>query len=318
MRKSFDEWERQARAAHGAKYGYDELKKAWNTLTANSKGPIVCNEHGIFYQILSGHISGKRCKKCAYNATSKKLTYTTEMFIAKVKEIFGDLYGYELVKYIDVGTKVIITCNTHGIFEQYPYHHLAGKGCKRCAIDKWRLTTEKFIEKAIIVHGHKYEYSLVEYEHGRIKVDILCNNHGVFKQTPMTHLEGKGCPACLYKGETKVGEMLDILNIQYQKLTLNIDGYVCFPDFYLPDYDMIIEYNGGQHYAPTSFAKNISMDDAQTLFIKQQARDERLRQYCAKNNIHLLEIDGRKIKKDKRIEAFMIDYFGKLRCKVIS
>ncbi|MFW6226147.1 MAG: hypothetical protein ACOC3V_04245 [bacterium] len=59
-----------------------------------------------------------------------------------------------------------------------------------------RLTTEEFIKKARIVHGDKYNYSMVQYEHNKEKVIIICTTHGEFTQTPNRHLSGDGCPKC--------------------------------------------------------------------------------------------------------------------------
>jgi len=59
-----------------------------------------------------------------------------------------------------------------------------------------RLTTEEFIEKSIKVHGDRYDYSLVEYKNAHTKVKIICKEHGVFEQTPNTHLNGSGCLEC--------------------------------------------------------------------------------------------------------------------------
>ena len=58
------------------------------------------------------------------------------------------------------------------------------------------MTKEKFIEKAKAIHGDRYDYSKVEYSNNRTKVCIICPVHGEFWQTPHTHLQGCGCPAC--------------------------------------------------------------------------------------------------------------------------
>lgn len=47
-----------------------------------------------------------------------------------------------------------------------------------------------------MVHGDKYDYSLVEYNNSKKKVKIICKYHGVFTQSPNTHLGGHGCPRC--------------------------------------------------------------------------------------------------------------------------
>ena len=66
-----------------------------------------------------------------------------------------------------------------------------------------RLTKEEFIERANIVHGGSYDYSLVEYKNTSTKVPIIChevdcdgNEHGVFYQTPRNHMQGDRCPKC--------------------------------------------------------------------------------------------------------------------------
>lgn len=59
-----------------------------------------------------------------------------------------------------------------------------------------RLTTEKFIEKAKITHGDKYDYSRVEYLNNHAKVCIICPEHGEFWQNPNNHIKGSECPMC--------------------------------------------------------------------------------------------------------------------------
>jgi len=58
------------------------------------------------------------------------------------------------------------------------------------------IQTKTFIEKAILVHDNKYDYSLADYVGTKIKVKIICNIHGTFEQIPNNHLTGNGCPKC--------------------------------------------------------------------------------------------------------------------------
>ena len=59
------------------------------------------------------------------------------------------------------------------------------------------ITTEIFIDKAMKVHGQKYDYSQVDYVNSKTKVKIICKEHGMFEQTPDKHINGKcGCPSC--------------------------------------------------------------------------------------------------------------------------
>jgi hypothetical protein len=60
-----------------------------------------------------------------------------------------------------------------------------------------KLNTEKFISKAILLHGHKYDYSLVDYKNCMTKVKIICPIHGIFEQGYQKHCElGRGCWEC--------------------------------------------------------------------------------------------------------------------------
>jgi hypothetical protein len=59
-----------------------------------------------------------------------------------------------------------------------------------------KLSTEEFINKSVVKHGNKYDYSLVEYINSHAKINIICKEHGIFKQLPYQHLNGHGCQNC--------------------------------------------------------------------------------------------------------------------------
>jgi len=59
-----------------------------------------------------------------------------------------------------------------------------------------KLTNNEFITKAIAIHGDKYDYSAVNYNSNKEKVEIKCSLHGVFLQKPNDHLCGHGCSKC--------------------------------------------------------------------------------------------------------------------------
>ncbi|QIW86951.1 hypothetical protein AHP1_1201 [Aeromonas phage Ahp1_CNU-2021] len=58
-----------------------------------------------------------------------------------------------------------------------------------------------FVEKAAIIHNHKYDYSQVRYVNINTLVDIVCPVHGPFEQTPKRHYRN-GCPKCARKART--------------------------------------------------------------------------------------------------------------------
>ena len=100
------------------------------------------------------------------------------------------------MNYVGNQTEVEIICPIHGVFKQTPAVHSSGCGCPYCSGNA-KSTTEEFIEKAKKEHPDKnYDYRQVHYINSTTKVKIICPEHGMFEQTPNSHLRGKGCPLC--------------------------------------------------------------------------------------------------------------------------
>lgn len=120
---------------------------------------------------------------------------TQEEFLRDCEKVHGVKYDYIKSQYKGSLEKVEILCKTHGPFKQSPNNHLKGQGCPKCH-PNWGDVSQKFKNKANKVHNKKYDYSKIVYKNSQTKVDIICNIHGVFKQTPNSHLMGNGCPYC--------------------------------------------------------------------------------------------------------------------------
>lgn len=157
-----------------------------------------------------------------------KKRLTTEEFIKRAKEIHGDDYDYSKTNYVNARTKLCIICHKidknnieHGEFWVDPSSHLSKKKhiCPKCSgrfMDK-----EKFVEKARIIHGDKYDYSKVEYKNNSTKVCIICHEkdengieHGEFWQDPTGHIDKKaGCPKCTRNHRYTTEEFLNSLPV---------------------------------------------------------------------------------------------------------
>ena len=126
---------------------------------------------------------------------------TQEEFLKRAREVHGAKYDFSKTVYTKLKNNVIVTCPQHGDFVIRSDHFLNGRGCRKCS--QSIMTTESFIEKARKVHGDKYDYSKVDYKKSGEKVAIICPIHGVFYQTPNSHLNGRGCRKC---GDEKTHE----------------------------------------------------------------------------------------------------------------
>ena len=277
-KKSFIE---KSKKINGDLYDYSLVEYK----NSHTKVKIICAVHGVFEQTPNAHLSGNRCLKCV----NENQTFTKKDFIKKSKKINGDLYDYSLVNYINNHTKVKIICRIHGIFEQTPNSHFNGKKCLKCYLEEKRKSMElKFIQESKKINGDLYDYSLVVYEKSVCKVKIICPVHGVFLQTPNKHLQGQGCPICKEsKGEKEISKFLEKKNIKYirEKRFNDCRNKNTLPfDFYLPDYNMCIEFDGEQHF------KTNEHFGGEEIFKITQKNDNLKNDYCKKNNIKILRI----------------------------
>lgn len=221
---------------------------------------------------------------------------TNEEFITKARNIHGNIYDYSEVTFINIKVDVNIICDKHGVYQQRPQHHLAGHGCNKCAresvTDSSRLTKETFINKATKTHGNKYDYSLLNFDmvnSNNDKVDILCYKHGAFNQSIRHHLSGSGCPVCKEsKGEAIISKYLTENNIKHIRQHRFKDCKYKKPlpfDFYLPNHNTCVEYQGEQHFRPTTHW------GGETEFKNVVKRDKIKMEYCLDNNIPLIKIN---------------------------
>jgi very-short-patch-repair endonuclease len=219
---------------------------------------------------------------------------TTEEFIEKAKEVHGDLYDYSLVEYEKAKIKISIICKIHGEFEQNPNDHLNGKqGCPKC--NGYNKTTEDVIKEFKTIHGNRYDYSLVDFINMTYKVKVICNLHGFFEIDPHHHISSRcGCPKCKSsKGEKIVRDVLTNHNIVFeeQKRFHGCKYKNPLPfDFYLPNHNIVIEYDGEQHFKPHSYSSDQSEETKQKNYEFVKLRDDIKTDYCMENNIKLIRI----------------------------
>lgn len=243
---------------------------------------IICPIHGSFPQRSDHHLSGSGCPDC-----SKNKKYTTESYIKKANIVHKNKYDYSLTEYKNAHSEIIILCEKHGKFEHLPHNHLLkNTGCPTCELEKRFLTKEEFIEKANNVHNFKYNYDNVVYVDNKTYVYISCPTHGEFKQKPAKHLLNQGCPHCnKSKGELFIRNYLITNNIKYEEQKMFNDckniRKLKF-DFYLPEKNICIEYDGIQHYEISDYFGGYDKLE------KQNIRDNIKTKYCLDNIIKLI------------------------------
>jgi hypothetical protein len=277
----------RAEKIHNNLYAYKED----TYINYTSKMSVFCYEHGFFEQTPHSHISMKTgCPKCGIERTAKK----NQIGWDAVHDLFlvthGNKYEYDQNSFVDVSTKIKIKCKKHGWFDQKPFLHYSGSGCKKCGQsengEKKQINFNEFVNRSILIHGNKYKYSELNYINIFKPIEIECSKHGIFTQSPRNHYRGSGCPKCISsRGETLVRLILEKYNIVYEEQKkfedlIHKNNLRC--DFYLPEYGTVIEYNGLQHYEPIAVFGGING------LIQTQKRDLIKYGYLESNKIKLI------------------------------
>ena len=242
----------------------------------------------------------------------------------KLKHSFNDVLlafsktNYELLSdqsdFKDMATNSLkYICPKHrnkGIQKISLCHLESGRGCYWCgrevteAAHRNAFNPEKILSDKQLCKEKGFQYIESKTINGKASIGFICHDHTEVGIQYMTRGNMRrenivGCKYCLdkkkykfSKGEKKIREYLD------NKKYLHIDQYVfddCkdktyLPfDFYLPEKNLIIEYDGQHHFAPVTF-NGITQEEAQNNHEATKYHDKIKDKYCADNGIQIIRI----------------------------
>lgn len=231
-----------------------------------------------------GHVSNKRydnltqgCKKCQDN--DKKNNYNM------VKE-FIENNGYVLLdnSYVNNTTFMTVVCSNGHKYKTTFSNFKSGARCKNCAIDSYRNDIE-YVRGYIKSKG--YEMLSDYYDNYNTKILLRCQNGHEYLTTfsLFKYSEYGGCSSSnISIGENKINEFLSYNKIEYKvqyKFKDCVDKRELPFDFYIPKLNLLIEFDGQQHY------KNKFGEDN---FYNTIYHDAIKNSYCEDNHIKLLRI----------------------------
>lgn len=196
-------------------------------------------------------------------------------------------------------------CPFHGLHQMKISNFRSGKRCPECGRNKLRtifqLSNEEVKNRINNCGGvwiNELEYKNM-YEKNLI---ILCPECGKPFKTSLslfTEHGGQLCDDCSNQrsvGETKIKKYLENNKIIFipQKTFEDCKDIRPLPfDFYLPDYNIIIEFDGRQHFGETNYFKYS--------YEKTHCHDEIKNNYCYTHGIYLIRIPYWKIDKIEQI-----------------
>lgn len=233
--------------------------------------------------ILNGH----GCPQC-----TNHIQWTTEDYKKFLKLTYGDEYSL-LSKYKTMLDCVKVRHKKCGrVYWTEAATLKSGHGCKLCAAKaqgiKSRLNPDEFNKRVLDLLGLDYEVTgYVRREDPVNAYHKKCGHRWRPKASNL--LSGSGCPFCKQsRGERTIANWLKSNSIAHipQKKFKDCKDINQLPfDFYIPSYNLIIEYDGRQHFSGS--------DDyfgGEKAYKIRHKHDLIKNKYCADNNINLLRI----------------------------
>ncbi|PWT39112.1 hypothetical protein DKZ22_11745 [Limosilactobacillus reuteri] len=249
--------------------------------------PILCRHNYCQYEwkIRPANFIHRdvRCPKCQHNIQNKD----TDYFRKEVKNLVGDEYVV-MTAYTRSQNKIMMRHNVCGYqWGIKPYSFLRGARCPKCS-GVLKKNTEIFRREVYELEEESYTV-LGEYVTAQTKIRMRHNKCGnIWEIKPYSFLSGKRCPRCRSShGELSIENWLKrngYFYIPQKKFPGCKDKHSLPFDFYIPSVNLIIEYDGMQHYQPVEFFGGIES------FRRNSRHDAIKNKYCEDHNINLLRI----------------------------
>lgn len=238
---------------------------------------MICPNGHNYSANFNNFKKGYRCKECS-GLKEKDIDF--------IKRCLHDNYNYAYVSgdYKNAHSKLIIKCDKGHEFTTDWNRIRDGRcSCKECNKRYWNV-------KSVSQYLKEYGFKLVskEYKNPKTPLRIECCNGHIFDKTLNAFKENKCCPICSSSsGEDRISNILKEMNIDFifQKTFKECKDKNVLPfDFYISKYNLIIEFDGIQHFKP------ISKFDGEEGFVTRVLHDAIKNQYCEDNNINILRI----------------------------
>lgn len=208
------------------------------------------------------------------------------------------------IKYKNISTIIILKCNKDNYEWNTTYGRLInnGNGCPKCS--NLGAETKEVMNINILQKCKEKNYILMKpfvYKNSKSKMYLKClKDNYEWGVTYYSFIKNDtGCSRCLNsKGEKIILNYLNdniiIFFNQYKFKDCIYKKQLIF-DFYLPDYNLCIEYDGIQHFKPFKYF------GGETSFNDIKIKDNIKTDYCNINNIKLIRITYKEINNIKNI-----------------
>ena len=251
-----------------------------NFIYKNARTPseVTCNNGHSWKVSYYSSMTGCGCPICASDIKAKKKRLSEDIVYNNLKKAHPD-FDFSEFKYIKAQNKSKVKCSKGHIWYTTYEKLMMGRGCLDC-----QARTQEEALKILREKRPEYDFSNFIYTSSISKSTVICDKGHQFSIRFSKIMEGVGCPICkTSKGEYRIRKWLINNNLDFEpQKTFNDAKYKLQLrwDFYLPKYNVLIEYNGRQHYEfVASWHKDLIG------FRAQLERDMLKQQYAHEHNI---------------------------------
>ena len=240
----------------------------------SDKVTIICLSHGEIVTTLKKHMhSFTGCERCGREQRSETVRkYDTIETLSKLIDSRYTLSNFNVAE-----ATVDFTCPDHGTITRSVTSISEGRGCRSCFYDRLRISRSQFLRRTAKVHGKGFIYCIDELKttnHWITMKHLKCAT--VSKVRVSNHLSGQSCMKCKSSSlaELRISEFLKKNKIRFKE-QFKIKGYAYRYDFYIPSINLLIEYDGEQHFKPVdhfggvlAWEKTVQRDKDKTYLAK--------------------------------------------------
>ncbi len=291
-RKTTSEFISEVKALVGDEYTV--MSEYVNRVEKVSLRHNVCGN--IYAVAPTNFLGGERCPTCSHKSRRLSPDSFSSWFVSTV----GDEYT-QIDPYVKSSEKIRVKHNVCGtVYSVTPNNFKKGKRCRVCH-NKSLVKTQEQFDADLFLRWGKQIVCVSPYMGVAKLLTLKCNKHNcLFSMYPTSILnrESAGCPMCKHentptpfqvtKPEQNIFNVLSSLGISfvYQKMFDDCrSSYQPLPfDFYIPSMNLIIEYDGRQHYIP------IDLFGGESGYERTSRNDSIKTDYALSHNINIARI----------------------------
>lgn len=244
------------------KFSNEQYKIVYAGKNSSENSVFKCLICGRRIEIKTGELFRERrkyiCSKCNYKR--KDTQRNEEILLQRLENKATNIEFYMKERNGIRHNMINFTCSKCGrVNTKEVANFLRQKyNCGYCEGKKESKDNDYFQKELKEKYGEKFTV-LTEYKNTTSSIMVKCNNCGFIREIkPNTLLSSGYCPKCEKKGsigEKQIIKFLNKNNIEYipQMYFSNWNIGLHYFDFYIPRYNLVLEYHGIQHYQFNSF-----------------------------------------------------------------